>query len=160
MENTTPEFRIGALLRRLGWRLATAESCTGGLIAHRLTNVPGSSDYYLGGVIAYANELKMGLLGVRPTTLEQFGAVSRETVLEMAYGVRQRLGAQVGLSVSGIAGPGGGTDEKPVGLVWIGLSAPGFEHPWRYVWEGDRVQVKEQTAEEALRLLVEYLASQ
>ncbi len=160
MENTTPEFRIGKLLRRLGWRLATAESCTGGLIGHRLTNVPGSSDYYLGGVIAYANELKMGLLAVRPTTLEQFEAVSRETVLEMARGVRTALAAEAGLSVSGIAGPGGGTPTKPVGLVWIGLSLPRCEQAWKFHFQGDRLQVKEQAAEQALALLENLLAEQ
>jgi PncC family amidohydrolase len=160
MSDIPLEIQAGESLRRLGWKLATAESCTGGLIGHYLTNVPGSSDYYLGGVIAYANEVKLSLLGVRSETLEKFGAVSQETVLEMAHCVRQKLGAQVGLSVSGIAGPGGGTPEKPVGLVWIGLSLPEVEHAWRYVWEGDRLQVKMQTADQALRLLVEYLAVQ
>ncbi len=152
------EIQVGESLRKLGWKLATAESCTGGLIGHYLTNVPGSSDYYLGGVIAYANEVKLGLLEVRPETLEKFGAVSQETVLEMARGVRQKLGAQVGLSVSGIAGPGGGTPEKPVGLVWIGLSLPEVEHAWRYVWPGNRIQVKEQTAKQALLQLFYTLA--
>jgi PncC family amidohydrolase len=151
------EVEIGGLLRRRGLTLATAESCTGGLIGHRLTNVPGSSDYYLGGVTAYANEAKLRLLGVRPETLAEFGAVSRESVLEMARGARQALGASVGLSVSGIAGPGGGSPEKPVGLVWIGLSADGFEQARQTFCSGDRLQVKEQAAEAALALLVEYL---
>jgi PncC family amidohydrolase len=111
--------------------------------------VPGSSEYFLGGVTAYANEAKARLLGVRWETLDQFGAVSEETVLEMARGARQALGAEVGLSTSGIAGPGGGTPEKPVGLVWIGLSAPGFERAWRFQWPGDRLAVKEQSAEAA-----------
>lgn len=158
MDEIPLEIQVGESLRKLGWKLATAESCTGGLIGHYLTNVPGSSDYYLGGVIAYANEVKLGLLGVRPETLEKYGAVSQETVLEMARGVRQKLGAQVGLSVSGIAGPGGGTPEKPVGLVWIGLSLPEVEHAWRYVWLGNRTQVKEQTARQALLQLFYTLA--
>lgn len=160
MENTTPEFRIGELLRQLGWRLATAESCTGGLIGHRLTNVPGSSDYYLGGIIAYANPVKQALLGVRAETLEQHGAVSRETVLEMARGVRTALATEAGLSVSGIAGPGGGTPTKPVGLVWIGLSLPGCEQAWKFHFQGDRLQVKEQAAEQALALLENLLGEQ
>lgn len=152
------EEEIGVLLRTRGWKLATAESCTGGLIGHRLTNVAGSSDYYLGGVIAYANEVKTGVLGVRAETLADFGAVSQVTVIEMAWGARTRLGGEVGLAVSGIAGPGGGTPEKPVGLTWIGLSAEGFERAWMHTWEGDRLAVKEQTAEQALMYLVEFLS--
>jgi PncC family amidohydrolase len=151
------EVEIGKLLRPRGLTLATAESCTGGLIGHRLTNVPGSSDYYLGGVTAYAYEAKARLLGVHTETLVTFGAVSRETVLEMANGVRQAFGASVGLSVSGIAGPGGGTPDKPVGLVWLGLSAEGVERARQTFWSGDRLQIKEQAAEAALGLLIEYL---
>lgn len=157
MKTTSAEILVGYHLRRLGWSLATAESCTGGLIGHRLTNVPGSSEYYLGGVIAYANTVKISQLGVSSATLERFGAVSRETVLEMAAGVCQRLGAQIALSVSGIAGPGGGTAEKPVGLVWIGLSAPTVQQAWQYFWPGNRLQVKEQAAEQALTQLLSIL---
>jgi PncC family amidohydrolase len=153
------EFEIGQYLRSSGWRLATAESCTGGLVGHRLTNVPGSSDYYLGGVIAYANQVKMEQLGVRIETLQQYGAVSQETVLEMANGVRQRFQADVGLSVSGIAGPSGGTPDKPVGLVWIGLSASGGAQAWNFLFHGTRLQVKQQSAEKALELLVGHLQS-
>jgi PncC family amidohydrolase len=152
------EGQVGLLLRRRGWRLAAAESCSGGLLGHRITNVPGSSDYFLGGVIAYDNSVKMRLLGVQPDTLEQFGAVSRQTVLEMAGGVRATLQAEVGISISGIAGPGGGTPEKPVGLVWIGLSAPGFEDAWRFTFSGGRLSVKKQSAEQALRILFDCLA--
>jgi len=151
------EVLAGELLIAGGLHLAVAESCTGGLIGHLITNVPGSSNYYLGSVTAYANQAKVRLLGVDPTTLEQYGAVSAETVIEMARGIRQALSAEVGLAVSGIAGPDGGTPEKPVGLVWIGLSAPGMEQAWYYLWPGDRLQVKEQTARQALQLLVDYL---
>jgi PncC family amidohydrolase len=151
------EAEVGKLLRARGWRMATAESCTGGLIGHRLTNVPGSSDYFLGGVIAYANQVKLEQLAVSAETLRLHGAVSRETVLEMANGVRQRFQADVGLSVSGIAGPGGGTPDKPVGLTWIGLSAPGCAQAWNYIWHGSRLEVKQQAAEQALKLLHEYL---
>jgi len=161
--NTPLEILLGPLLTRRGLRLAVAESCTGGLIGHRITNVPGSSEYYLGSVIAYAYEAKVRLLGVRWDTLNTYGAVSREAVLEMASGVRAALGTEIGLSVSGIAGPGGGTPEKPVGTTWIGLSAASHKLTesqslaWHFVWSGDRLQNKEQSAEMALCLLVEYL---
>lgn len=151
------EVLIGELLRQQGLRLAVAESCTGGLVGHRITNVPGSSTYYMGSVTAYAYEAKVRLLGVRWETLEKYGAVSKETVLEMAYGVRHALAADIGLSISGIAGPGGGTPEKPVGSTWIGLSARGVDEAWSHLWKGDRLQVKEQSAQEALRLLADYL---
>ena len=157
MNSLALEALSGELLRQRKWRLATAESCTGGLIAHRLTNMPGSSDYYLGGIVAYSNEVKMNQLNVSADTLGHYGAVSRETVIEMARGVRAALQADVGLSVSGIAGPGGGSSDKPVGLVWIGLIAPGYELANRYLWGGDRLQVKEQSAEQALIMLVEFL---
>ncbi len=147
----------GEYLRQRGLRLAVAESCTGGLISHRLTNVPGSSDYFLAGVTAYAYEAKVRLLQVSWATLEKYGAVSQEVVLEMAGGVRLALETDIGLSVSGIAGPGGGSPEKPVGTTWIGLSAPGIERAWSFLFPGDRLQVKQQAAEQALGLLVEYL---
>jgi PncC family amidohydrolase len=154
------EVLAGELLRKNGLRLAAAESCTGGLLGHRITNVPGASTYYMGSVTAYAYEAKVRLLGVRWATLEKYGAVSKETVLEMARGVRRALAADIGMSISGIAGPGGGTLDKPVGLTWIGLSAADVDEAWRYVWPGDRLAVKEQSAEEALRLLVDYLSDE
>ena len=160
MDKRSLEIYLGDLLLEQGLRLAVAESCTGGLIGHLITNVPGSSQYFLGGVMAYANETKMKLLGVRQGTLMEQGAVSRETVLEMAAGVRRALGADIGAAISGIAGPGGGTPEKPVGLTWIGLSAPGVEAAWSYIWHGDRLAVKEQSARQVLRLLVDYLLGQ
>jgi PncC family amidohydrolase len=160
MSNKSLEERAGELLRKYGMRLAVAESCTGGLVGHRVTNVPGSSTYYMGSVTAYAYEAKVRLLGVRWETLERYGAVSKETVVEMARGARRALAADIGLSVSGIAGPGGGTPEKPVGTTWIGLSAPGTEEAWRYHWPGDRLQVKELSAERALQLLVDYLEAE
>ena len=151
------EITAGELLRRRGLRLAVAESCTGGLIGHRITNIPGSSTYYMGSVTAYAYEAKVRLLGVRWETLEKYGAVSKETVLEMSRGVRNALAADIGIAVSGIAGPGGGTAEKPVGLTWIGLSAADVDEAWRFIWDGDRLQVKEHSAEQALQMLVDYL---
>lgn len=154
------ENLVGELLRQRGLRLAVAESCTGGLIGHRLTNVPGSSTYYLGSITAYAYEAKVRLLGVKWETLEKYGAVSAETVIEMARGVRQVLAADIGLAVSGIAGPGGGTPEKPVGLVWIGLSSPKTEFARRFLWKGDRLQNKALSAQQALQILVEYLEAE
>ena len=151
------EMTAGKLLLQQGLTLGTAESCTGGLISHRMTNIPGSSEYFLGGVAAYSNAVKEHLLGVQRKTLDQFGAVSRETVLEMAHGARTALGALIGLSTSGIAGPGGGTAEKPVGLVWIGLSTPGGDWAWRCQFNGNRMENKEASAEQALQKLVDYL---
>jgi PncC family amidohydrolase len=157
MNDKPLEVQIGELLRQHGLRLAVAESCTGGLIGNRITNVAGSSTYFIGGVTSYAYEAKVRLLGVHWETLEKHGAVSRETVLEMARGARHVLAADVGLAVSGIAGPGGGTPEKPVGTTWIGLSAAEYEQAWLNQLQGDRLQIKERAAEQALQYLLEYL---
>jgi len=151
------EVELGEILTARGLTLAAAESCTGGLVSHRITNVPGSSVYFLGGVISYANAAKVGLVGVDPVTLERFGAVSRQTVIEMARGVRKTLKADIGIAISGIAGPGGGTAEKPVGLTWIGLSAGTVDETREHRWPGDRLAVKEQSAQAALELILEYL---
>ncbi len=158
METQLLEVVVGQLLRQHGLRLAVAESCTGGLIGHRLTNVAGSSTYYMGSITAYAYEAKVRLLNVRWETLEKHGAVSGETVVEMARGVRHALAADIGLSVSGIAGPSGGTPEKPVGLVWVGLSSPEDDFAECFNWNGDRIQNKEHSAQAALQLLADYLA--
>jgi PncC family amidohydrolase len=149
--------QIAALLTQHGWTLGTAESCTGGLIGDELTNRPGSSDYFKGGVISYDNRIKQGVLGVRAETLASVGAVSEQCALEMARGVRQALGIDVGISATGIAGPGGATPGKPVGLVYIGLSAPAGDVVRRFVWPHDRVGNKRATADAALKLLVEQL---
>lgn len=148
---------IGEKLRGRGLRLALAESCTGGLVGHRLTNVPGSSTYYMGSIIAYAYEAKVRLLDVDWGTLEAHGAVSGETVEQMARGARKALAADIGIAVSGIAGPGGGTEEKPVGLVWMALSAADGVWTRQHHFEGDRLAVKEQAAEQALQLGLNYL---
>jgi PncC family amidohydrolase len=154
---TPLEIQIGELLRAQGLSLSTAESCTGGLIADRITNIPGSSDYFLGGLVTYSNESKATLLDVRRETLEKFGAVSRETVLEMARGARGALHADLAVAVSGIAGPGGGLPGKPVGTTWLGLAADGHEWARAYCFRGDRLQNKSRSAEAALELVVEYL---
>jgi len=155
--NEQLEAQIGTLLRERGLRIATAESCTGGLVAHHITNVPGSSDYFLGGVVAYAYEAKVAQLGVSWDTLQAYGAVSRETVLEMARGAREALGAEIAVSVTGIAGPGGGMPGKPVGSTWIGLSTPDGEWARHFVWTADRLTNKELSADAALQLVLDYL---
>jgi len=155
----TIEERIGRLLVERGRTLATAESCSGGLLAQRITSVPGSSAYYLGGVVAYANEAKERLLGVRHETLVAHGAVSEQVAREMAQGARRRLGADIGLSVTGIAGPSGGTPQKPVGLVYIALSAAGDERCQRHIWPGDRLANNKQSVEAVLGLVEAHLAA-
>lgn len=151
------EFIVGNLLRQRGWRLAIAESCTGGLIGHRITNVAGSSTYYMGSITAYAYEAKVRLLGVKWETLEKHGAVSQATVLEMALGVRRALAADIGVAVSGIAGPGGGTPQKPVGYTWIGLNTAKDQTARTFTWDQDRLGNKNLAAEATLQLLVDYL---
>jgi len=151
------EVLAGRLLRERGLTLATAESCTGGLVADRITDVPGSSDYYMGSVIAYADRVKETLLQVRPETLGEHGAVSREVAIEMASGVLRAVGADVGLAITGIAGPGGGTAEKPVGLVYIALVGPEGQWVERHLWPAGRRDNKLHSAEAALDLLRRYL---
>jgi PncC family amidohydrolase len=153
-----PENLIGAHFRQRGWKLAVAESCTGGLISHRITNAAGSSDYFLGGVTAYSYEAKELLLGIAHETILRLGAVSQETVVEMATGVRSALGADVAISASGIAGPGGGLPNKPVGTVWIGVCVPDGIWAKRFLFSGDRSEVKASTAEESLQALLRYFA--
>jgi PncC family amidohydrolase len=152
-----PETTIGTILRQHGLKLATAESCSGGLLADHITNVAGSSDYFIGGVVAYSYEAKVALLHVSWDTLRAHGAVSRETVVEMARGVRTALGADIGISVSGIAGPGGGLPDKPVGTTWIGLSATDGDWSRKFVWKGDRRSNKEASAQAALQFALDYL---
>ena len=145
----------GVVLQRLranGWRLATAESCTGGLVGSLVTAVPGASDVYAGGVVSYADELKGSLLGVPASLLVTHGAVSAEVARSMAEGAR-RLGAECGLAVTGIAGPSGGSDAKPVGTVHLAVSTPGGEREVRHLFPGDRQLVRELSANFALDLL-------
>jgi len=151
------EVLVGQLLRDKGLKLATAESCTGGLVADRITNVTGSSEYFRGGIVAYAYEAKVALLNVSWDTLRMYGAVSKETVIEMARGARVALGTDIAISVSGIAGPGGGLPDKPVGTTWIGLSTTEGDWARRFVWNGDRLQNKALSADAALELLKDYL---
>ncbi|MEQ8676995.1 MAG: CinA family protein [Aggregatilineales bacterium] len=152
------EEQIGLLLTESGKTVGTAESCTGGLIASRLTDIAGSSRYVLGGVVVYSNAMKQQLLGVQEATLIQFGAVSEQTAAEMAVGARKLLGVDYALSVTGIAGPGGGTDDKPVGLTYIGIAgADGLLEVRRFVWDQDRIGNKSLSVDAALHLLLEQL---
>ncbi len=149
-EDDTLENCIGKLLKKYGKTLSTAESCTGGLIASMITSVPGASEYYLGSVVSYANSVKMGVLGVSEDILKNNGAVSSECVGAMAEGVRKLTGTDFAVATSGIAGPGGGTDEKPVGLVWIGVSSEKGTETFRMVFNSDRKRNIERFASSAL----------
>ncbi|MGB8992705.1 MAG: competence/damage-inducible protein A [Desulfobaccales bacterium] len=149
-EDATLEELVGRRLQAGKLTLAVAESCTGGLIGHRLTNVPGSSDYFLGGVVSYSNEAKLDLLRVPAEVLAQKGAVSPEAARAMARGVREVFHAAVGLAVTGIAGPSGGSPAKPVGTVYIGLATADGEDVWHYQFYGNRTEIKILTAETAL----------
>jgi nicotinamide-nucleotide amidase len=146
-----------AAARGGGVRLATAESCTGGLVGARLTEIPGSSDVYLGGVVAYANELKTGVLGVDPALVAEHGAVSEPVALAMVRGAIERLGADAAVSVTGIAGPGGGTAAKPVGTIWYGVAHAGAAAAHRALLPGSRHDIRARAAQAALHLLLRRL---
>jgi PncC family amidohydrolase len=137
-----------------GITVGTAESCTGGLIGHALTGIAGSSDYYLGGVISYSNEIKIGLLDVPAEAIERHGAVSAQVAVAMAEGARERLGCDFAVSVTGVAGPTGGTEAKPVGLTYVAAAGPDGHQVRRHQWAGDRATNKEHSATAALELLL------
>jgi nicotinamide-nucleotide amidase len=141
------------LCRARGWTLATAESCTGGMVAERITSVPGSSAAFVGAVVSYSNEVKMQQLDVPATVLEEHGSVSSETAAAMASGARRRLGADVAVAITGIAGPDGGTEEKPVGLVYLHAESPAGERNAYFVFPGDRESIRRRAAVTALHLV-------
>lgn len=153
--------KAGDLLIKHQLKLCIAESCTGGLLGHLVTNIAGCSDYFLGGVQAYSYDTKTNLLTVKKETLEIHGAVSQETAIEMAFGVRQLFSSQcpietlISLSITGIAGPGGGTPQKPVGLVWVGLSWHLGNITWQHLWHGNRQENKMDSAQAALQHLID-----
>ncbi len=151
-------YRVARLFIKKKWSLAVAESCTGGLITHSLTNVPGSSRYLRGGLIAYANDIKQRILKVRPGTIKRHGAVSQETVLEMALGMRRLSRSDAALAVTGIAGPGGGTPTKPVGTVFIACSAGRHLYFKKFHFSGGRRAIKEKAGKAALAFLLECLS--
>ncbi|MCI0714649.1 MAG: CinA family protein [Chloroflexi bacterium] len=153
----TLEEQLGKLLLERNLTISSAESCTGGLVMHRITNVPGSSAYFLGGIVAYSNSIKHSLLGIQENTLNVFGAVSEQVAAAMARGVRGSYGTDLAIGVTGIAGPGGDTEDKPVGLTFIALTTEDSTHVHRFVWDGDRIANKEASAEAALKIVVDYL---
>mgnify|MGYP002137463269 CR=1 FL=1 len=149
--------RLGAALRAAGKTIACAESCTGGLVTSRLTDIPGSSGYVMGSIVSYTNEIKERLVGVRHATLAAHGAVSPETAREMAEGIRRAIETDIGVGITGIAGPGGGTKEKPVGLVFIAVSGPRGTMVKENHFSGTRTEVKRQTTDTALAMASAYL---
>jgi PncC family amidohydrolase len=158
--------RLVALAERLstvcvdrGLTVATAESCTGGLVAHAITEIAGSSAYFLGGFVTYADNAKREQLGVPPELLASHGAVSAQVARAMAEGVRARLGTTVAVSITGIAGPGGGSDEKPVGLTYVAVADQAGADVRRHLWSGDRSANKRDSAAAALELLLARLGS-
>jgi nicotinamide-nucleotide amidase len=151
--DVTMEERVGQLLLQTGQTLALAESCTGGLISRRITRIAGSSAYYYGGAVTYANEAKINFLGVALATLEKYGAVSEQTALEMSRGIRQRTGASIALSVTGIAGPSGGSQEKPLGMVWMSIAQADRHEARCFQFHGDRDRILLGASQAALNWL-------
>lgn len=157
MSSSVEKLRDALLAR--GWTISTAESCTGGLCAAALVALPGSSTWYSGGIVAYSNAIKHELLEVPKDVLQDHGAVSELVALAMAEGVRSRCRSSVSCSTTGIAGPGGGTPDKPVGLVWIGIATPTGIEARRYHFSGDRLSVRQQTVDACFELLLEQIGS-
>ncbi|MDI6709270.1 MAG: competence/damage-inducible protein A [Thermoanaerobacterales bacterium] len=153
VDDEVPERIVGALLKEQGLTVAAAESCTAGLVAGRLANVPGSSEYLLGGLVTYTNEMKENLLGVPAETLARYGAVSEETAVAMVHGVRRVTGADFGVGVTGIAGPGGGSADKPVGLVYIAVGGAEQVVCRRFYFPGDRFAVRQGAVNASLQIL-------
>ena len=142
-------------LRKNNLTVATAESCTGGLLAHLLTNISGSSEYFDRGVVTYSNKSKVELLGISQETIEEYGAVSKQTARAMAIGIKEQANVDIGISTTGVAGPTGGTKEKPVGLVYIGIATSKKTEVKRFLFSKDRLQNKEKTCYKALEFLLE-----
>jgi PncC family amidohydrolase len=149
--------RVGAACRERGATLATAESCTGGLVAHLITEIPGSSGYFVGGAVTYSNDVKAAIVDVPETLLATYGAVSAQVAVAMAEGVRRRLGVDLGVAVTGIAGPDGGTAEKPVGLTYVAVADVAGHEVRRFHWDADRSGNKRESAAAALALAAERL---
>lgn len=148
---------VARLLTQKKRTLGLAESCTGGLLSHSLTNIPGSSAFFKLGIVAYANEAKEKLLGVSPAMLKKHGAVSFPVIRQMARGVRSQLKTDLGLAISGIAGPTGATPQKPLGLTFIALCSKNKTHSFRFIFKGSRYSVKKQAAIKALAILLRFL---
>jgi len=149
--------KIGNIFNKKNWTLAVAESCTGGLLSDLITDLPGSSKFFLGGVIAYSNQVKSDLLNVSSEMLKTNGAVSSEVALSMSLGIRNLLNSSVGVAITGIAGPDGDSEEKPVGLVYIAVTTPYVEVEERFDFSGTRREIKIQAAKTALELIIQAL---
>jgi len=156
-EDKRPEEKIGALLRRRKATLSVAESCTGGLIAHRITNVSGSSDYFEMGVVSYSNRSKGGFLGIPERDIDRYGAASRRVAEKMAQSIRLRAKTDIGLATTGIAGPLGDTRATPVGTVFIGLDHEGGTEVREFHFGGNREEIKEKASQKGLEMLMDYL---
>jgi len=148
---------VGALLVERGMMVSLAESCTGGQVMKYLSDVPGSSSYLAGGVVSYSNDLKINLLGIPRAIIEQYGAVSEQTARLMAEGIKNVTGTSIGIGITGIAGPGGGTEEKPIGLVYIAVAGETKTNCQRYVFPGQRAEVRTSATRAALNMLEQYL---
>ena len=151
--------RLGATLRPTGRMLSTAESCTGGLVAHLLTEIPGSSSYFVGGLVTYADEVKRALADVPETVLSAHGAVSAQVAVAMAEGARRRLGTDLAIAVTGVAGPDGGSEAKPVGLTYVAVADSAGHDVRKHQWDGDRAANKRSSAAAALRLALERIGA-
>ena len=152
-----PEQAAGRLLKKSGCALSVAESCTGGLLSHKITNIPGSSDYFMGGIVAYSNDLKKKILKVPGGTLRKFGAVSKETAIAMARGALENMGSDIAAAITGIAGPAGGSKAKPVGTVFIAIADKKSERCRRFLFRGKRHAIKLAASSNALKMLKEFL---
>jgi len=151
------EKRIGKMLKERGLKIAVAESCTGGLISSRITDISGASDYFEAGITTYSNESKIRLLNVPEDIIDRYGAVSEETAKAMAEGVKKTVHADIGVSVTGIAGPTGGTEGKPVGTVFIGLATKKATYVRKFFFDGNRLEIRRKTSDAALMFVEEYL---
>jgi len=151
------EVIAGKMLQNKGMTVALAESCTGGLVMKRLSDIPGSSEYFLGGIVSYSNEIKINLLGVSRDIIEAFGAVSEQTARSMASGIKRLTSSSIGVGITGIAGPAGETPQKPVGLVYIALAADSKVICHKYNFTGDRKDVRSNAADAALGMIRQYI---
>ncbi|WP_034629316.1 CinA family protein [Desulfotruncus alcoholivorax] len=151
------EDMVGKMLLAKGMTVALAESCTGGLVMKRLSDIPGSSEYFLGGIVSYSNEIKIDLLGVPKETIAEFGAVSEQTARSMADGIKKLTSSSIGVGITGIAGPGGGTPQKPVGLVYIALASDNPVKCQKFNFTGDRNEIRLSAADAALNMIREYI---
>ncbi len=156
-QENSPEKQVGNLLLAKGLTLTVAESATAGLISARIVNVPGSSAYFLGGIVSYHNNVKQNVLGVKAETLSRYGAVSEQCAKEMAQGVRLLLKSDIALADTGIAGPGGESPEKPAGLFYLAISTPQEIYVQKHIFEGNRMQIRLMATEKALLMLINYL---